>query len=262
MDYLSFFPYVQFRRDQENIIKQIEVDSKSGKNILLIAPNGAGKTIIALSGLLPLAFEKNLTIIYMCRTHSQNRRVIKELIKISQKIESENLNLNINGISIRGRNEMCLNQTLIDLKLSPKDSMSVCKDLRQNRNCSHFRNLMKKIAKTDNPKNIAPQLFNKPIDAEELIKFCMEESICPYFLGKFLLKEMKVVICNYQWIFNPYILDLFIQYVDKDLNNCILVLDECHNIIDVATEVNSDRISPYSLRLCLKDLEMYRSPRV
>lgn len=170
--------------------------------------------------------------------------------------------MKLNGISIRGRNEMCLNQTLLDLKLSPKDSMSVCKDLRQNGNCSHFRNLMKKSATTDTPKNIAPQLFNKPIDAEELIKFCMEESICPYFLGKFLLKEMKVVICNYQWLFNPYIRDLFIQYVDKDLNNCILVLDECHNIIDVATEVNSDRLSPYSLRLCLKDLEMYRSPRI
>ena len=70
---------------------------------------------------------------------------------------------------------------------------------------------------------------------------------------------MKVIICNYQWIFNPYIRELFLQFIDQDLQNCILVLDECHNIIDVATSVNSDKITPYSLRLCLKDLEMYRS---
>ena len=69
----------------------------------------------------------------MCRTHSQNRRVIKELIKISQKIKDDNLGLKLNGISIRGRNEMCLNQTLLNLKLNPKESMAVCGDLRQNK---------------------------------------------------------------------------------------------------------------------------------
>jgi DNA excision repair protein ERCC-2 len=262
IDYLSFFPYDNFRKEQENIIKQIESDSRLRKNILLVAPNGTGKTIIALSGLLPLAYEKNLKIIYMCRTHSQNRRIIKELIKISQKISDDNLAVKLNGISIRGRNEMCVNDTLVTLKLNPKESMSVCSDLRQNRNCTQFLNLLKKMGKVENPVLLAPEIFNRPIDAEELIDFCKDEKICPYFLCKFLLKEMKVIICNYQWLFNPYIRDLFLQFVDQELKNCILVLDECHNIIDVATEVNSERITPYSLRLCLKDLEMYRSPIV
>ncbi|MFX1345453.1 MAG: helicase C-terminal domain-containing protein [Promethearchaeota archaeon] len=260
MNYLSFFPYDKFRKDQEKIIKQIEIDSKSKKNILLVAPNGTGKTIIALSGLLPLAYEKNLKIIYMCRTHSQNRRIIKELIKISKKITEDNLSVKLNGLSIRGRNEMCLNETLLTLKLNPKESMSVCRDLRQNRNCGHFLNLLKKKGELESPILLAPELFNKPIDAEELINFCRNKRYCPYFLCKFLLKEMKIIICNYQWLFNPYIRDIFLQFVDQELKDCILVLDECHNVIDIATEVNSDRLTPYSLRLCLKDLEMYRSP--
>ena len=155
---------------------------------------------------------------------------------------------------------MCLCETLLSLKLNPKESMSVCKDLRQNRNCGHFLNLLKKKGEVENPVLLAPELFNKPIDAEELINFCQDKRFCPYFLCKFLLKEMKVIICNYQWLFNPYIRDLFLQFVDQELNNCILVLDECHNILDVATEVNSNRLTPYSLKLCLKDLEMYRSP--
>ncbi|MFW9783780.1 MAG: helicase C-terminal domain-containing protein [Candidatus Heimdallarchaeota archaeon] len=198
----------------------------------------------------------------MCRTHSQNRRIIKELIKISQKISQDNLNVKLNGLSIRGRNEMCLNDTLLTLKLSPKESMSVCSDLRQNRNCVQFLNLLKKIGKVENPVLLAPEIFNRPVDAEELIEFCKSEKICPYFLCKFLLKEMKVIICNYQWLFNPYIRDLFLQFVDQQLKNCIIVLDECHNLIDVATEVNSEKLTPYSLRLCLKDLEMYRSPMI
>ena len=102
----------------------------------------------------------------MCRTHAQNRRVIKELIKISQKLDKDNLAVKLNGLSIRGRNDMCLNETLLNLKLNPKESMSVCKDLRQNRNCVPFLNLLKKKGKVENPILLAPEMFNKPIDAE------------------------------------------------------------------------------------------------
>ena len=196
----------------------------------------------------------------MCRTHSQNRRIIKELMKISHKIIDDNLGIKLNALSIRGRNEMCLNKTLLSLKLNPREAMSVCGDLRKNRNCIYFLNLLKKKGQNENPISIAPELFNKPVDAEDLLNFCKEKNFCPYFLSKFLLEQMKVIICNYQWIFNPFIRDSFLEFIGQELQNCILVLDECHNIIDVATEVNSKKITPYSLRLCLKDLEMYRSP--
>ncbi|MFW9987213.1 MAG: helicase C-terminal domain-containing protein [Candidatus Odinarchaeota archaeon] len=196
----------------------------------------------------------------MCRTHSQNRRIIKELVKISQKIVNDNLGIKLNALSIRGRNEMCLNETLISLKLNPKEAMSVCGDLRKNRNCSYFLNLLKKKGQNEDPISIAPELFNKPVDAEDLLNFCKEKKFCPYFLSKFLLERMKLIICNYQWIFNPFIRESFLEFIGQELQNCIIVLDECHNIIDVATEVNSKKITPYSLRLSLKDLEMYRSP--
>jgi DNA excision repair protein ERCC-2 len=260
ISYLNFFPYDQFRIEQEDIIKKIEKASKERKNILLSAPNGTGKTIIALSALLPLALAKDLKIIYMCRTHAQNTRIIKELNKISKLIDENNLNIKVNGLSIRGRNEMCLNDTLLSLKLNPKESMSVCSDLRKNRNCSYFLNLLKQRDKYENPVLIAPEIFNKPVDAEDLINFCKKKKICPYFLSKYLLVSMRLIICNYQWVFNPSIRENFLMFISKELKDCIFVIDECHNVIDVATDVNSERLTPYSLRLCLRDLEMYRSP--
>ncbi|TFG23057.1 MAG: hypothetical protein EU532_13805, partial [Promethearchaeota archaeon] len=159
INYLQFFPYKEFRENQEAIIKKIEKAAKSKENILLVAPNGTGKTIIALSGLLPVALKNNLKILYLCRTHSQNTRVIKELIKISNFLQKNNLtDIKINGLSIRGRNEMCLNETLLSLKLNPKESMAVCTDLRKNRNCSHFLNLLKKRDGLDKPILIAPEM--------------------------------------------------------------------------------------------------------
>ncbi len=227
---------------------------------MLVAPNGTGKTVIALSALLPVAFEKNLRIIYMCRTHSQNARVIKELSKISDVLKQKNNNIKIRGISIRGRNEMCLHETLLSMKLSPREAMSLCKDLRNNRNCPYFLTLLKKKNELNNPVLISPETFDKPIEAEELINLCREKKLCPYFLSKFLLEEMKVVICNYQWIFNPDIRETFMKFIGSEIENCLLIIDECHNIIDVATDVNSLKITPYSLKLCLKDLEMYQAP--
>ncbi len=182
INYYTFFPYEQFRQDQEAIIKQLEKASKERKIVLLSAPNGTGKTIMALSALLPLAYEKNLKIIYMCRTHAQNTRIIKELTKISKILDNSKLNIKINGLSIRGRNEMCLNKTLLQLRLNPREAMSVCRDLRKNKNCAHYSNLIKKKDQYSNPKLIAPELLNKPIDAEELIDFCKKKNILSLLL--------------------------------------------------------------------------------
>ena len=90
MQYQKFFPYPTYRESQEKIIQQIEQSARSKKNILLSAPNGTGKTVIALSGLLPIAIEKDLKIIYLCRTHAQNSRVIRELKKISKLFSDSN----------------------------------------------------------------------------------------------------------------------------------------------------------------------------
>jgi DNA excision repair protein ERCC-2 len=262
MNYKEFFPYHQYRISQEKIIEQIENNARKSNNILLSAPNGTGKTIIALSALLPVAIKNDLKILYLCRTHSQNARVIKELMKISDSLLKIDNDLKINGLSIRGRNEMCLNKILKDLNPDPREAMSICKDLRKNRNCVHFINLLKKRNKVKNPTLISPEILNQPVDADILIDLCKDQKLCPYFLSKFLLPEMRIIICNYQWIFNPFIRYSFLKFIGKELQDCILVLDECHNIIDVATEVNSQRISPYLLNLCLRDLEKYRSPGI
>ena len=80
--YRDFFPYPVFRTKQQEIIEKIENAARLRKNVLLSAPNGTGKTIIVLSALIPVALEYKLKIVYMCRTHAQSDRVIKELKKI------------------------------------------------------------------------------------------------------------------------------------------------------------------------------------
>ncbi len=253
--YLDFFPYPIFRKDQEQIIDQIEKSAREGKNILLVAPNGTGKTVMALSGLLPLAQDKGLKIVYLCRTHAQSSRVIQELIKIDSSLSGTGKT--VSGISIRGRNNMCLNNVLLRLRASPSESMAVCADLRKNNNCVFYRNV-KKI--NEGLKKFDLFEFKRPVDAEELIEYCKEHKYCPYFLAKYLLKEMTVVVCNYQWIFNPDIRFRFLKLLDTKLNKVILVIDECHNIVDVATSVNSYKLTPSMLTMCVSDIQALKMP--
>ena len=258
LSYLNFFPYEEFREEQEDIIAKIEDATKQKKIVLLSAPNGTGKTVIALSALLPIAKERDLKILYLCRTHAQNSRVIKELIKISKFIEKNGLKEEISGLSIRGRNEMCTNKRLLDGKYDHRESMTICGDLRKNRNCRPYINLLKKKDKFDNPVDINPDLFKNPVDAETIIEYSKQQNICPYFLSKSLLKEMDLIVCNYQWIFNPAIQENFLNFIDRELKDCIIVIDECHNIIDVATDANSMKLTPYILDRCENDLRRIR----
>lgn len=253
--YSHFFPYDSFRSGQETIIRQIEESTRLKKNFLLNAPNGTGKTVIVLSAILPIALERGLKIIYMCRTHTQSDRVINELRKI-HNLTPMNTN-RISGLSIRGRNEMCLNRTLLNLKVNPTEAMAICRNLRSNKNCTHYKNVRQF---TNGFKSLDLYQFNKPLDAEELIEMCKEKGYCPYFLAKYLLKEMPIIVCNFQWIFNPDIRFRFLKLLGTSLDNCILVIDECHNILDVATDVNSNKLIPYFLTTCIHDLQTYKLP--
>ncbi len=64
---------------------------------------------------------------------------------------------------------------------------------------------------------------------------------------------MNLIVCNYQWVFNPAIQENFLSFIDRELKDCIIVVDECHNIVDVATDANSIRISTYLLDRCEDD---------
>ena len=78
-NYNDYFPYAKYRKDQEEVIKEISEHVKNKGQYLLIAPNGTGKSIISLASTLPIVNSNNLKLIYLCRTHQQNDRIIKEL---------------------------------------------------------------------------------------------------------------------------------------------------------------------------------------
>ncbi len=250
LDFTDFFPYQTYRKGQKTIIEKINKSCSQGDNFILIAPNGTGKSIIGLSSVLPLLYNKNFKLIYLCRTYQQNDRIIKELQKIN-KIRPE-----VNGISLRGRQNMCIQPEIIKEKPNLEELTKLCASLRKEENGCKCYEPFKNFGEFNGDDKNTPfhdklMLFElllefkkKVVDINEIIEICKKNEICPYYFIKKLLGFMKIIVCNYLWVFNPFILSkALLPDIEKDLSECILIVDECHNLTDTVLEVNEKRLS-------------------
>ncbi len=233
----DYFPYKIHRKYQKQSIVKIQEELEKKNNILFVAPNGTGKTTTALSGAIQVAKEKGLKVVYLCRTHAQVSVVIKELKEIDKVSE-------IRALGMRGKREMCINSQITQTKSSVKDSANQCKLMRKTGTCEYHINLESAINIFD--KNV--------IDADELIQTCKEKKVCPYFFTTMILKDIDIIVCNYNWIFNASIREVFYRYSGVELKNCILIIDECHNILNLSKDLNSIKVSSNLLKRCYNDI--------
>ncbi len=252
LDYRIFFPYSSFRVGQEDIINKIENVFRNKGHFILVAPNGTGKSVIALSSALPLVYKNNLKLIYLCRTYQQNDRIIEELRKIKNK---QNY---INGISLRGRSNLCINKNIRKENPDLEELTKMCEDSRNKKVCCEYykefkldedlQNELENLGEITEPTSLdfSPQLTellktyeNEVVDINNLVDICEKKKICPYYFIRALIKSMQIIVCNYLWVFHPFILNqVLLPEINKNLSDCIIIIDECHNLTDTVLEIN------------------------
>lgn len=259
-NYNDYFPYAKYRKGQEEIIKEISNHIKNKGHYLLIAPNGTGKSIISLASTLPVIYSNNLKLIYLCRTHQQNDRIVKEIRKIKRLKQP-----NLNGIALKGRKSLCLNEDLLKKELSFEDLMIQCELLRKRtkdygkKGCyfyTKFANSSEMIDPELN--NLYKDFTQKVARSDKIIDMCEEKEICPYYFIRNLLKHMKIVVCNYNWIFHDGIRGIFLKELNKVLGDCIVIIDECHNLPEAVLNINEKKISNIILIQCNRMLKYFK----
>ena len=196
-----------------------------------------------LSAALPFVKEKNLGIIYCCRTHKQADRVIEELKIISKKHQ-------VTGLSFRGRKDMCLNPLLYKRFVDSKTTMNVCRQLKEQGKCVYYENIRKNLKPFFKMQRL---LLSRPFLAGEIHELCKKEVFCPYELSKCLINSVDVVSISYVYLFDLDIRYSFLQGYTNPLSKVILVLDEAHNLPDIATELASDSIVFSSIRYAYQE---------
>jgi len=233
----SFFPYDNFRANQEEFIQFVQTSLIQKKNPIVEAATGFGKTISVLSAILPLAEKLGKKIVYCCRTHKQMDRVMEELMEIGKKVE-------VSGISIKGRNSMCLHPTIVNNDMDTAMALHVCRLLRRENKCEFYENMKEK---DDRAYEIEVSLSQKPSLSQDVVTLCIQENMCPYEVVKGILQNVEVISCSYMYIFHPEIRENFLEGIGATLEDIILVLDEAHNLPDLAINLGSDQLSIYSI---------------
>ncbi|MFW9810535.1 MAG: helicase C-terminal domain-containing protein [Candidatus Thorarchaeota archaeon] len=242
----DYFPYDEAREGQEEMMAKIEDSVRTRNHICSEAPNGFGKTCVTLSGVLPWIKRNDGKILYCARTHRQLDRVMEELQEISNKRD-------VTGVSFRGRRHMCLNSFVLESADFIAPISEVCGQLKATGRCTYYENLRR----AGDPEDLLEDMPKKVLTAPDLSKIAMSRSLCPYELTKRLAKVVDVVALSYLYVFDPWILDVFIPDLDTPTSKMVLVQDEAHNVPTTALDSASDSLTIGTIRQALREATTY-----
>ncbi|XP_039002145.1 Fanconi anemia group J protein homolog [Hibiscus syriacus] len=159
------------------------------------------------------------TIYYASRTHSQISQVIHEYRKTSYRVPMAIL---------ASRKHYCTNP-----QVSKENIDEECKLLLSNPEggCSEFKNMHKVKCHPSLQRGGCHEAH----DIEDLVKIGQVVKGCAYYAARSMADDAQLVFCPYSYIINPVIRGA----MDVDIKGTIIVLDEAHNIEDIAREAGS-----------------------
>jgi DNA excision repair protein ERCC-2 len=245
----EYFPYVSVRPFQDQFIKTVFAAVEDQRSVLIEGSNGLGKTISALSACLPVAVEKGLKILYVARTHRQHDRVIEELRAVFKRHP-------ISGVSLRGRNQMCLNSFAARNALDAKSLMEVCELLKAKGRCPYH---IAPEEQTYEYLQLQQQIATRPYKASEIQRICRKKGVCPYELVKASLSDVTVIALSYLYVFDPVIRTAFLKNFDSQMQKIILIVDEAHNLPETAIDIASRSLSLFVLKQAELEAKKYEN---
>ncbi|CBZ36002.1 helicase, putative [Leishmania donovani] len=247
-----FEPYpaqVEFMR---SVVKCLQ----HGFNGLLESPTGTGKTLCLLCSTLGwLAATSqgavlrhtsdqdqkgrgkyNHKVVYCSRTHAQLTQVVRELKRTSY---AQCFTMAVLG----SREHMCLNKEVTRLP-SSQAQHAMCSALRSERNCRFFRGLLSAAAGAS---LLSPECAVH--DMEDLMREGSRSGFCPYFHERDAAKDADVVLMPYNYVLDPSLH----KQLPFELADCILIVDEAHNLPSVLSSSGCQTLSPLDVTTAIHD---------
>ncbi len=207
------FPF-GYRRYQKEIISSISDVIASGKNVFINAPTGTGKTLDALfPALKALPTLRSGHIFYLTAKSTQ-----KDVAAHALELLYRRSGLKLKGVIITAKEKACMLPTPA---CNPEDC-EYAKDYYDK-----LKGLVEKIAAD-----------NELITREIIMKYAEECKVCPFELGLDLTGICDVIICDYNYVFDPAA--ALKRFFDTDAKtDNIFLIDEAHNLSDRSRDMYS-----------------------
>eukprot|EP00850_Spirogloea_muscicola_P016401 SM000132S26916 [mRNA] locus=s132:399432:407547:- [translate_table: standard] len=175
-------------------------------------------------------------IFYGTRTHSQISQVVRELHKSGYKVAMAIL---------AARKHYCTNKTVLKKQAVDQECKMLIKDT--SKGCSSFRNMHK----VKGHASLRPGGSASIHDIEDLVALGQSVKGCAYYAARAMASDAELVLCPYNYLVDPVIR----RAMEINLTGAVVIIDEAHNIEDVAREAASFAVDLGLLTDLSADLE-------
>lgn len=215
------FPFPSYRPGQREMAVAVYRTLREGGTLLLQAPTGIGKTAAALfPALKALAKERTKRIFYL--TARGTGRALAE----SSLDDMRRQGVLVRSVTLTAKEKICFN---------PERACN-------GDECDFARGFYDRIEAARDEAMEACALGREAIES-----LARKHRVCPFELSLELAPLSDVVICDYNYVFDPR---AFLRRIlDEEAKDTTFLVDEAHNLLDRAREMFSAEISkaPFAL---------------
>jgi DNA excision repair protein ERCC-2 len=233
------FPHPEIRPVQQRIGETVETVLGEGRHLLLRAPTGCGKTAAVLHPALRVALSRGQRVLFLTAKTLQQRIAVETTRAMQDGL--------FRSLQLRAKAKMCANTEII------------CHE----EFCPYAREYGPKLVRTQLLKNLLADDDHQ--DPDHVYEAAVNHEVCPFEVSLDLLPDVDVVVCDYNYVFDPDIgLDAVLNR--GALRNAVLIIDEAHNLVDRSREYFSPEIDTEVLErarsfLTTRDNVVFRSLR-
>ncbi len=212
------FPHSSMRDGQRELISSVYSSCKNKKRLFAAAPTGIGKTVSVLYGAVRAWSEGGFRRIFYLTAKASTRR---EAYAAAGRICAAGAPLRT--CVLTAKEQMCPIRAVRSTEGFVCDAES----------CPYMRGYMQKRA--DAIAELLRDYHGYP--AREISRCASAHGICPYELSLDLSEYCDIIICDYNYAFDPQV-KLQRYFADGD-GDCVFLIDEAHNLPERARDIYS-----------------------
>ena len=222
------FPFASYRKGQRELAKYVYVAAKKGKKLFLEAPTGIGKTMSTIFPFIKVLREDEKSKIFYLTAKTSGKEAAHQALKLLKE----------KGLS------------LSDIIITAKDKICFCKGKACNPDeCPYTKGYYNKIQTV-----LRYCLLNyDDFDLNLINRIAYENQICPFEFELDLSLFMDVVVCDYNYLFDP--ISYMKRYFDEDSSHFLALVDEAHNLVDRSRGMYSASLSYESFKEARKSVK-------
>jgi DNA excision repair protein ERCC-2 len=206
------FPFEQFRPGQRKLAGAVYKTILDRKNLFAMAPTGIGKTISTTFPAVKALSEGIGEKIFYLTAKTITRQAAEEAFELMKQ-----KGLCLNSVTITAKEKACF-----------KEQTLCQKDYCEFAN-GYYDRLNEAIL----------DIFQneKSIDRSVIENYARKHTLCPFEFSLDLSYVADVVICDYNYIFDPRV--SLKRLIEDQKKETVLLVDEAHNLVDRAREMFS-----------------------